>query len=154
MLKLCRLAFAATLAASFVGAATPVWAGTPDEAKALADKAAALIVAEGERAFPKINDPAGEFVQGDLFVAVLDKDVVVRATGVNPKLIGVNMADAVDPDGFRFSHEAVRIAQAQGSGWITYRFTNPSSKKIEPKRTWVAKAGEFTVLCGAYVSQQ
>ncbi|MGY4622889.1 cache domain-containing protein [Bradyrhizobium sp. USDA 4486] len=125
----------------------PVQAATPDEAKALADKAAALVASEGEKAFPRISDANGEFVRGDLFVAVLDQNVVVRAI-MNPKLIGVSMKEATDPDDVNFAYELVNIAQSKGSGWLTYKYTNPMTRKIEPKKTWVVKVGEFSCFAG------
>ena len=151
MMKVGVTSTVAALGLLIFSAIAPAWAGTPEEAKALADQAAVLVAAEGEKAFPKISDLNGEFVQGDLFVAVLDHDGVVRAIN-NPKLIGVSMNDAVDPDGVRFAYELVKIAETKGSGWLTYKYTNPASKRIEPKKTWVVKAGAFAVLCGAYVA--
>jgi hypothetical protein len=135
-----------------VGAMTPARAGTAAEAKALAEKAAVLIVAEGEKAFPLLSDPKGEFVKGDMYVTVLDRQGVVRAN-INPKLIGMNMWEAIDPDGVKFTQDAVKIGQTTGSGWQNYRFTNPVSKKIEPKQTWVQKAGDFVAISGFYVTQ-
>ena len=67
---------------------------------------------------------------------------------INPKLVGMNMWESADPDGVKFTQAAIKIGETTGSGWQNYRFTNPVSKKIEPKQTWVQKAGEFVTLCG------
>jgi len=152
MLKLGKMVIFAGFALLLVGAMTPARAGTAAEAKALAEKAAVLIVAEGEKAFPLLSDPKGEFVKGDMYVTVLDRQGVVRAN-INPKLIGMNMWEAIDPDGVKFTQDAVKIGQTTGSGWQNYRFTNPVSKKIEPKQTWVQKAGDFVAISGFYVTQ-
>ena len=152
MLKLGKTIFVAGFAFLLVGAMTPARAGTAAEAKALAEKAAVLIVAEGEKAFPLLSDPKGEYVKGDMYVTVLDQQGVVRAN-INPKLVGMNMWESTDPDGIKFSQDAIKIGQTTGSGWQKCRFTNPVSKKIEPKQTWVQKAGEFVTLCGFYVTQ-
>jgi cytochrome c len=128
---------------------TPARAGSAPEAKALSEKAVALIAAEGEKAFPLLSDPKGEYVKDDMYVVVLDHQGVVRAN-INPKLIGVNMWEASDPDGIKFSQEAIKIGDTTGSGWQKYRFTNPLSKKLEPKQAWVQKAGDFVTMCGFY----
>jgi cytochrome c len=152
MLKLGKTIFVAGFAFLLVGAMTPVQAGSADEAKALGEKAVALIAAEGEKAFPLLSDPKGEYVKGDMYVTVLDPQDVVRAN-INPKLVGMNMWESADPDGVKFTQEAIKIGQTAGSGWQKYRFTNPVSKKIEPKQTWVQKAGDFVTLCGFYTTQ-
>jgi hypothetical protein len=36
---------------------------------------------------------------------------------------------------------------------VTYKFTNPATRKIEPKKTWVHKVGDFVVISGAYVKE-
>ena len=152
MLKLGKTIFVAGFAFLLVGAMAPVRAGSADEAKALGEKAVALIAAQGEKAFPLLSDPKGEFVKGDMYVTVLDHQGIVRAN-INPKLVGMNMWESTDPDGVKFTQEAIKIGQTAGSGWQKYRFTNPVSKKIEPKQTWVQKAGEFVTLCGFYTTQ-
>ena len=62
MLKLGKMVIFAGFAFLLVGAMTPARAGTAAEAKALGEKAVALIAAEGEKAFPLLSDPKGEFV--------------------------------------------------------------------------------------------
>jgi cytochrome c len=149
MLKPGKMIFVAGFAFLVAAAVAPALAGTADEAKALGEKAVALIAAEGEKAFTMLSDPKGEYIKGDMYVVVLDHQGVVRAN-VNPKLIGVNMWEATDPDGIKFSQEAIKIGDTTGSGWQKYRFTNPVSKRIEPKQAWVQKAGEFVTMCGFY----
>jgi cytochrome c len=152
MLKLGKTVLVAGFAFLIVGAMAPARAGSADEAKALGEKAVALIAAQGEKAFPLLSDPKGEYVKDDMYVTVLDRQGVVLAN-INPKLVGMNMWDATDPDGVKFSQAAIKIGDTTGSGWQNYRFTNPVTKKISPKHTWVQKAGEFYTLCGFYVTQ-
>ena len=153
MLNSAKAIVIAGLAFALLGICAPAWAaGTPEQAKALAEKAAVLVAKEGDKAFPALNDPKGEYVEGDLYVAVLDRQGNVHANA-NPKLIGLNLWEATDPDGVKFTQEIVKVGDASGTGWVSYKFTNPATKKIEPKKTWVHKVGEYVVLCGAYVSQ-
>lgn len=143
--------FLAALALIIASALMPALAaGTVDEAKALADKAAGLVAADGEKAFATLSDPNGGYIQGDLYVTVIDRQGVVRAN-MNQKLIGVNMWDAKDPDGVPFTQNIFKALETSETAWVNYKFTNPTSKKIEPKRAWVRKVGEYVVLCGAYV---
>jgi signal transduction histidine kinase len=139
-------------ALALLGVLVSAHAATPEDAKALTEKAAALVAAEGDKAFTKLNDPNGGFIQGELYVVVMDPKGVVFAHG-NPKLVGVTMWEAKDPDGVLFTQEIWKLASTSGTGWVTYKFTNPASKKIEPKKTWVHKVGDYVVLAGVYVKE-
>lgn len=136
--------------AFFAVSVAPAVAGTPEEAKVLAVKAAKLIAAEGESAFPKLGDPAGGYVEGDLFVTVIDRKGVVRASAM-AKLVGLNMWEATDPDGVKINQVAWKAVEGTDGAWSTYKFTNPATKKIEPKKSWVQKVGDYIVVCGAYI---
>jgi len=122
--------------------------GSPDEAKALAEKAAAYLRANGpEVAFPAFNDPAGAFRDRDLYVLVLDQAGVMRAHGANMNLIGRPQLDMRDVTGKRMSAEMIAIAD-QGS--VEYRWQNPNTKVIEQKVTYVIRVGDYSVGVGAY----
>ncbi|MBV8534376.1 MAG: cache domain-containing protein [Alphaproteobacteria bacterium] len=140
------LMFAAALSFAQANAA-----GTPEDAQALAEKAAGLVKAEGDKAFATLSDPNGGYVQGELYVTVLDRQGVVRAN-INQKVIGVNMWEAKDPDGTLFTQEAWKVVASSESGWTRYKYVNPTTKKIEAKKAWVHKVGDYVVLCGAYVA--
>jgi len=135
-----------------VGFASGARAASPEEAQALAEKAVALVKAEGDKAFPKISDPNGEYVKGDLYVTVINKQGVILAN-LNPKLIGVNMWEATDPDGVKITQLSFTATEKSETAWINYKFTNPVSKKIEPKKTWVHRVGDMVVQAGVYISQ-
>lgn len=147
--RLSIMAFALLMSAAFIPAHA---AGTPAQAKALAEKAATLVSSEGAKAFTTINNPNGGFVNGDLYVGVVDQKGVIQANGAFPKLVGVNMWNERDPDGVLVIQKMLKTADSNGSGWIMIKFTDPATKKIEPKKTWVQKAGNYVVFCGAYVN--
>src|SRR5271157_1992649 len=68
-------------------------AATPDEAKALSERAAAYILQAGEeKAFADFTRPDGGFVQGELYVFCYDKNGVGKAHGGNPAFVGKNLA--------------------------------------------------------------
>jgi cytochrome c len=125
---------------------------TAEQAKTLAEKAAVLVAAEGDKAFPKISDPSGEFVDGELYVVVMDHHGVILANG-GVKTVGMNLWEAKDPDGVLYCQEIWKIAESSGTGWVSYKFTNPMTKKIEPKKVWVRKSGDYAVFAGVYVKE-
>jgi signal transduction histidine kinase len=42
----------------------------------------------------------------------------------------------------------IDTAKSKGSGWVDYMWTNPQTKKVEPKSTYVVKVPEFEGLIG------
>jgi methyl-accepting chemotaxis protein len=103
-----------------------------------------------ERAFADFSDPAGAFVQGELYLVVLDLRCLLRAHGGNPALVGRDDSDLADVDGKRFSAEFVNVARTRGQGWVDYRFMNPKRGVVEPKSSYVEREGEYVVACGIY----
>ena len=79
--------------------------GTADEAKALGLKAVALIETQGDKAFDIVNDRTGPLVDRDLYITVIDRTGIMRASGFNKSLVGTNTWDAEDPDGMKFVQE-------------------------------------------------
>lgn len=136
---------------SLAGRASAADVGTADEAVAMVKKAIAYISTNGkEKAFAEFNNPAGQFKDRDLYIAVLDKGGVTLAHGGNPKLIGKSMIDLKDVDDKHFIRAFLDVAGAKGSGWVDYKWPNPVSKAIEKKSTYVEKAGDLVVICGIY----
>ncbi len=126
--------------------------GTPDEAKALDLKAAALVEAQGDKAFAVIDDRTGPLVDRDLYVTVIDKQGIMRASGFNKSLVGANTLDAEDPDGKKFVQEFWKVvANDSHEGWLTYKFVDPVTKKIAQKRTFLRQVGDYVLTCGSYI---
>jgi hypothetical protein len=126
--------------------------GTPDEAKALDLKAAALVEAQGDKAFDVIGDRTGPLVDRDLYITVIDKQGIMRASGVNKNLVGTNTWEAEDPDGKKFVQEFWKVvANDSHEGWLTYKFVDPVTKKIAQKRTFLRQVGDYVVTCGSYI---
>lgn len=134
------------------GLASLAPAATLDEAKAMAEKAAAYVKANGkEKAVAEFNNPKGQFVKGDVYVVLQGYDGVLAANGGNPKLVGQNHLELKDPTGKYFVKEMVETAK-KGGGWVTYSWTNPVSKKVQPKKVWVQKVdgADMYVNCGVF----
>jgi len=125
--------------------------GTAAEAEAMVKKAIQFIKTEGkEKAFAEFSNLKGKFVDRDLYVTVYDLNAKCLAHGANPKMIGKDLIDMKDPDGKAFFKERMEIAKTKGKGWQDYKFTNPLSKKIEPKSMYFERFEDIVVACGIY----
>lgn len=125
--------------------------GTKEEASANVKKAIEYYKANGEnKAFKEISNPKGMFVKGDLYIFVYDLNGNCVAHGFNSKMIGKSLIEAKDPDGKFYVKERITIAKTKGSGWQSYKFTNPTTYKIEKKTAYVEKIDNYIFGCGAY----
>lgn len=124
---------------------------TPDEAKAMAEKAADYLKANGpEKSFPVFQAKDGGFQERDLYVTVQDSKGNMVSHGTTPALIGKNMLDLKDVDGKPFNREIQSIKE---TGWIEFKWLNPVTKVVEPKKMYEIRVGEYIVGVGAYVQQ-
>jgi D-alanyl-D-alanine carboxypeptidase len=121
---------------------------TKDEATAMVRKGVQYLKASGkDKGYAEITNKQGQFVDRDLYLVVYGLDGVVRAHGANEKMVGKNLIDLKDVDGKAFVKERVELGQKQASFWQDYKFTNPVTKKIEPKQMYCERL-EDTVVCG------
>lgn len=125
---------------------------TAAEATAMVKKGVAFIKANGtEKGYAEISNKAGQFIDRDLYLVVYGLDGKCLAHGANPKQIGRDLIDLTDVDGKYFVKERVALAKSKPAGfWQEYKFTNPVSKKIEPKIMYCEKLGETAVCGGVY----
>jgi len=125
--------------------------GTADEAVAMTHKATAFLAKEGpDAAFAAFTGKDPRFTDRDLYVIVYDLDGKCLAHGANPKLVGKDLIENQDTDGKFYIRERVELARSKPSFWQDYKFTNPSTKKIEPKSTYCEKATDKIVCVGIY----
>jgi hypothetical protein len=123
--------------------------GTPEEARALLERAVALVESEGEeRALAAFNDRNGDFVDRDLYVFCIGPEYKISAH-IDVGLRGVDVATLKDPDGKEIGREMIEIAQ-RGSGSVEYRWVNPISKEVEAKISFLKRAGRQFCGVGAY----
>jgi signal transduction histidine kinase len=125
-------------------------AGTAAEAKAMVEKGAAFVKANGkDKAFKEFTEGT-QFKKDDLYVFVIDMKGMTLAHGGNPKLVGKDMSGLKDADGKLFIKDMIDGATAKGSGWSDYKWTNPVTKKIDPKSTYFQKVDDVILGCGIY----
>ena len=103
-----------------------------------------------ERALKDIQNPSGEFIQGDIYVVVWDLNGVVLAIPVNQFMLGKDQSDLTDADGKKVTRDLLEVARRPGSGWYDYRYKNPKSGKIEPKSMYIEGDGDLVFGCGIY----
>lgn len=143
------LAAAALLCATMSYAADQA---TPEEAKAMAIKAAQYLQSAGpDKAFAEFDAKEGPWHDRDLYVYVLDSRGVMVAHGANPGLIGKSVMEFKDVDGKPITQETLAVKDA---GWVDYKWQNPVTKAVEPKTSYVVRAGDYAVVVGAYKHSQ
>ncbi|MCX5826770.1 MAG: cache domain-containing protein [Deltaproteobacteria bacterium] len=135
----------------FAGATFVYAGGTKAEAKALVERAAEFLKANGkEKTLAEISKPEGQFDKGEVYVYAFDMKGTVLAHPKNPELIGKNTYNIPDEDGKFFRKDIIKLAKAKGSGWVDYKYLNPETKKIGSKTTYVLRARDIILCCGVY----
>ena len=121
------------------------------EAEAMVKKGIAYVKANGkEKAYAEITNKQGQFTKGEFYLTVYSLDGTVRAHGANEKMIGKNLIDLRDIDGKEFVRERMELAKSKGSFWQDYKFTNPTTKKVEPKSMYCERLDDIVVCGGIY----
>src|SRR5215472_13814815 len=149
------VAVAITMCAAFATGAT--WAvaehATAKEAEAMVKKGVAYIKANGtEKGYAEITSKQSQFRDRDLYLVVYGLDGKVWAHGANEKMVGKVLIDLKDVDGKEFVKERVELAKTKSTFWQDYKFTNPVTRKIEPKSMYCERLDE-TVVCGGIYHQ-
>ncbi len=129
---------------------------TVEQVKEKVERAAGLIEAEGEAAFPKLRDKNGEFWfgNGKGFVLVANFQGTMIVDAERPELEGTNGATLKDSSNFYFGLAVFDLVKKYGSGWVIYYWEKPGKKLTERKADYVklVKWGEkeYVVGCGMY----
>jgi cytochrome c len=144
-----RLAF--ILVAQFIVAGTALAQehGTADQAKALVEKGLAHIKTVGmEKAFEDFTAKDGKWQEKDLYIFVVKFDGVTVAHGGNKGLIGKDMLGLKDANGQTFIKSMVDAAKTKGTSWVDYMWTNPQTKKVEPKSSYIVRIPNYDGFIG------
>jgi hypothetical protein len=130
------------------GAVAAEGGATAKEAEAMVKKGVAYIKASGnDKGYAEISTKGGQFSDRDLYLVVYGLDGKVLAHGANQKMVGKDLIGLKDIDGKEFVRERVEMAKAKNTFWQDYKFTNPESKKVEPKSMYCERL-DATVVCG------
>ena len=125
---------------------------TKDDAVATVKKGIAFIKANGkDKGYAEVSNKEGQFIDRDLYLVVYGLDGKCLAHGANEKQVGKDLIELTDIDGKYFVKERVALVKSKPAGvWQEYKFTNPVSKKIEPKLMYCEKLGDTAVCGGIY----
>ncbi|MEY6433073.1 cache domain-containing protein [Thioalkalicoccus limnaeus] len=124
---------------------------SPDEAKAMSERAQAVVNEMGsEKAFEMFADPDGEFIDRDLYVFCMDMEGVMLSHPLRPELVGQNLID-FNRYGDLLFQNMIAKAKESGSGWVDYNWTYPGTDEIREKTSYIATNDEeFFCGVGAY----
>lgn len=137
--------------------ATAAFGATREEIKEVVDKvekAAAMVASEGDAAYGKLTDPAGEFVKGSFYVFVfslLPETKGVLTAHLKPSMVGKSLLSLKEPGTNRkFAQDFVAIAESpQGKGWTEYQWAKPDVREIAVKATYIMKVPGRDLAVGA-----
>jgi len=118
--------------------------GTNDEAVAMVKRVQEKFKKDGADAtFKAVSDPSNkEFHDRDLYAYIYTLSGLCVAHGARPALIGKNLIDIKDQGGNYLVRAHIEIAKGPGSGWVSYKWPNPLTNKIEDKTSYVEKMGD------------
>ncbi|KFE46736.1 calcium channel protein [Pseudomonas syringae] len=124
---------------------------SPEQARALLDKAVSELARDPKGTLTAINSLQGGFLQDDLYVFVVDlsNDRYV-AHGTNLRLINTDFRKVKDPEGKPVGEPILTLIARQDAGEYEYRWRNPVTNKVENKHAYVRKAGNYLVAVGYY----
>lgn len=121
---------------------------TPDEAKDMAEKAAALLREKGaDAAFAEFGRNPGPFRDRDLYVFVFKRNGDCLFNAGSPALVGKNIIDMKDVTGYALIRDMTAV---QGAKWIDYHWSNPTTKQIGAKTSYVIGLDDVVLGVGAY----
>jgi signal transduction histidine kinase len=128
------------------------------KAKALVESGISFFQKNGqEAAFAAFDDVKGKFRDGEYYLFVFDISktdsavCVARGDG-NKALLGKDMWATKDPDGLLYIQAFAQTIVKSGFGWVDYKRTNPETKKIEEKSSYIKliPGTKLFVGCGFY----
>lgn len=128
-----------------------VFANDAPKAELLVKKGVAAYKANEDKALEAFSDPKGGYVEGELYLFVVEFSGMTVAHGGNANLIGKNMKELKDADGKLFIQAMIDVAKAKGNGWVDYKWKNPKTGEVLPKTSYVEKLGDSAFIgCGIY----
>jgi cytochrome c len=142
---------AAAAALAFASGAVAEDMATPEEAKAMSEKAQKAVNELGaEAAFAAFAADDGGYKEKDLYVFCMDMDGVMLSHAVKPELVGKNLID-FDKYGDELFKDMVKVATESGAGWVDYNWPYPGTDEVKAKTSYVmTNDGGFFCGVGAY----
>ena len=123
--------------------------GTPEEAKAMLEKAVAELKADKAKALAMFNEGAGGFKDRDLYVYCGGPDGTFTAH-INEKLRGASLKELKDKDGKAFGEEIYAVAEPEKIAEVEYKWNRPDSEELVEKVAYVTQVEDEICAVGYY----
>ena len=147
MNKLSKFLYSAIVSTLFAGTAWAADMATPDEAKAMSDKAMKAVQDMGrEKAFAAFSDAKGGFQEKDLYVFCMDMQGVMLSHAKKPDLVGKNLID-FNKYGDALFQDMIKVAKS-GEGWVDYKWPYPGTEEVRQKTSYVIADNNKEFFCG------
>ena len=148
--KITKMMLTFVIALLCIPAAWSTEMGTPEEAKAMNQKAVELAKQDRDKAFEAFADDSGDFQVKDLYVFCMDMEGVMLSHGKKPDLVGKNLID-FNKYGDLLFQDMIKVAKDSGSGWVDYKWPHPDTKEVQDKTSYIEKVGnDYFCGVGAY----
>jgi signal transduction histidine kinase len=121
--------------------------GTPEEAKAMLEKAVAAVKENKAQALEMFTKGEGGFKQGDLYPYCGGPDGKFTA---HPKLVGESLKDLQDKTGKPFGQEIYAKAQEGEIAEVPYMWPRPGEEEPVQKVAYVTKVDDQVCAVGYY----
>jgi methyl-accepting chemotaxis protein len=124
-------------------------ANEKEKAKALATKAVAhaKLVGTDQAIIDWNENKSGEWMYGELYIFCVDTKGNTLVNLGNSKLVGKNVLELKDSKGKAFIKEFITIATSKtGEGVCQYYWSNPKTKRIDPKLSYVRAIDKNTFI--------
>lgn len=113
------------------------------EVAALMDKAIAHFNQVGaEQSYKDFSDPNGGYRDGEIYVVAMNMEGKFIHHSANPKLNGKDGYRIKDADGKDLTKDMIEGLKSADSLWIRYKWSNPATKKIGQKESYVKKVNK------------
>ena len=124
--------------------------GTPEEAKAMLERAVAAVKADEPAALKAFTADAEGFKDRDLYVFCGGPDGITTAHGANPAMVGQSLRALTDKTGNKLG-EAIYATAAEGKfSVVEYLWPRPGQTEAVPKASYVTKVADQVCGVGYY----
>jgi signal transduction histidine kinase len=147
MMKKLLTALAAFCVMGLSGGAWAADFGSPEEAKAMLEKAVAAMQADEASALAAFNEGAEGFKDRDLYVFCGGPDGNFTA---HPTLVGKSLKDLKDKAGKALGEEIYAAAKEGEIAEVDYMWPRPGEQEPTAKVTYVTKVGDQVCAVGYY----
>lgn len=124
--------------------------GTPDQAKAMLERAVAAVRGDELDALKSFSAGAAGFKDRDLYVFCARRDGLVDAH-IDPAQLGRNIKDVYDLQGVAFGQEMMSVAKEGEFVAVSYMWPKPVSREPVHKVTFVTRVADQMCGVGYYV---